>query len=68
MQLIHNFCSECHKRYMNKSLLKRPMGIHREEKCIFNCYECDYIYPKLIFEDLLIKDGMIKNFFTKFQI
>ena len=44
MQLIHNFCTECDKRYMNKSVLKRPMAIHREEICISNCNECDYIF------------------------
>ena len=44
MQLIHNFCTECDKRYVNKSVLKRPMAIHREEICISNCNECDYIF------------------------
>ena len=44
MQLIQNILTECDKRYMNKSVLKRHMTIHREEKCIFNWNECAYIF------------------------
>ena len=43
MQIIHNYCTECDKRYINKSILKRPMAIHREEICILNWNEFDYI-------------------------
>ena len=63
MQLIHNFCTECDKRYMNKSVLKRPMAIHREEKCIFNCNECDYIcHNKRNDIKLVIKHFLNKTF------
>ena len=36
-------CTECDKRYAYKSILKRHMVTHRQEKSIFNCNECDYI-------------------------
>ena len=44
MQIILNYCTECDKRYIINSVLKRPMAIHREEICISNCNECDYIF------------------------
>ena len=48
---------------MNKSVLKRPMAIHREEKCIFNCYECDYVCDNKRNDiKLLIKHFLDKTF------
>ena len=56
-------CTECDKKYMNKSVLKRHMAIHREEKLIFNCNEGDYICDnKRNFTNHVIMHSLEKTF------